>query len=59
MPDVALKIMLEIVTFGVGFSFIFAIAQVCRKNLCLSNYLNLLVFLGNSIIQLMVVLKVQ
>lgn len=51
--------MLEIVTFGVGFSFIFAIAQICRRNLGLSNYLNFLVFLGNSIIQLMVVLKVR
>ena len=59
MPDVTLKIMLEIVTFGVGFSFIFAIAQICRKNPGLSNYLNFLVFLGNSIIQLMVVLKVR
>ena len=59
MPDVTLRIMLEIVTFGVGFSLVFAIAQVCRKNLGLSNYLNFLVFLGNSIIQLMVVLKVS
>ena len=59
MPDVTLRIMLEIVTFGVGFSFIFAIAQICRRNLGLSNYLNFLVFLGNSIIQLMVVLKVR
>lgn len=59
MPDVALKIMLEIVTFGVGFSLVFAIAQVCRKNPGLSNYLNFLVFLGNSIIQLVVVLTVR
>jgi uncharacterized membrane protein len=51
--------MLEIVTFGAGFSFIFALAQVCRKNPGLSNYLNFVVFLANSIIQLLVVLKVQ
>ena len=51
--------MLEIITFGVGFSLVFAIAQICRKDLDLSNYLNFLVFLGNSIIQLMVLLKVK
>jgi AraC-like DNA-binding protein len=51
--------MLEIITFGVGFSLVFAIAQLCRKDPDLSNYLNFLVFLGNSIIQLFVVLKVK
>jgi len=51
--------MLEIITFGVGFSLVFAIAQICRKDLDQSNYLNFLVFLGNSIIQLFVVLKVK
>ncbi len=58
MPDVILRILLEIVTFGAGFSLVFAIAQICRKDLGLSNYLNFLVFLGNAIIQLMVVLKI-
>lgn len=58
MPDIVFRILLEIVTFGVGFSLVFAIAQVCRKDLGLSNYLNFLVFLGNGIIQLIVVLKV-
>lgn len=51
--------MMEILTFGVGFSLVFAIAQLCSKDRGLSNYLNFLVFLGNSIIQLMVVLKVK
>ena len=51
--------MLEIITFGFGFSLVFAVAQLCRKDPDLSNYLNFLVFLGNSIIQLMVVLKVE
>ncbi|HDP26258.1 MAG TPA: AraC family transcriptional regulator [Deltaproteobacteria bacterium] len=59
MPDVALRIMLEVLTFGVGFSLVFAIAQVCRKNPDQLSYLNFLVFLGNSIIQLVVVLKVR
>ncbi len=59
MPDVVLRIMLEIITFGVGFSLVFALAQVCRKDPDLSNLLNFLVFLGNSIIQLVVVLKVR
>lgn len=58
MPDILLRAMLEIVTFGVGFSLVFAIAQLCRKDPGLSNYLNFLVYLGNGIIQLMVVLKV-
>ncbi len=58
MPDVVLRILLEIITFGVGFSLVFAVAQICRKDPGLSNYLNFLVFLGNSIIQLFVVLKV-
>ena len=44
MPDVALRIMLEVLTFGVGFSFVFAIAQVCRKNPDQLTYLNFLVF---------------
>jgi AraC-like DNA-binding protein len=51
--------MLEIITFGVGFSLVFAIAQICRKGLDQSDYLNFLVFLGNSIIQLFVVVKVK
>jgi len=59
LPDIVLRIMLEIITFGVGFSLVFAIAQICRKDLDQSNYLNFLVFLGNSIIQLFVVLKVK
>jgi AraC-like DNA-binding protein len=59
LPDIVMKIMLEIVTFGVGFSLVFAIAQLCRKGPGLSNWLNFLVFLGNSIIQLFVVLKVK
>jgi len=54
-----MKIMLEIVTFGVGFSLVFAIAQLCRKSPDLSNWLNFLVFLGNGLVQLMVVLKVK
>lgn len=58
LPDVVLRILLEIITFGVGFSLVFAVAQICRKDPGLSNYLNFLVFLGNSIIQLFVVLKV-
>jgi AraC-like DNA-binding protein len=59
LPDVVLRIMTEIITFGVGFSLVFAIAQIFRKDPDLSNYLNFLVFLGNSIIQLIVVLKVK
>jgi AraC-like DNA-binding protein len=51
--------MLEIITFGVGLSLVFAIAQLCRKDRDQLNYLNFLVFLGNSIIQLFVVLKVK
>jgi len=51
--------MLEVVTFGVGFSLVFATAQLCRKDPGLSNVLNFLVYLGNGIIQLMVVLKVR
>lgn len=56
MPGILFKIMVELVTFGVGFSLVYAVAQVCRKDLGLPNYLNLLVFLGNSVIQLFVVL---
>lgn len=59
MTDILLRAMLEVVTFGAGFSLVFAIAQLCRKDPDLSNYLNFLVFLGNGIIQLMVVLKVR
>ena len=59
MLDIALRIMVEIITFGVGLSLVFAIAQLCRKDRDQSNYLNFLVFLGNSIIQLFVVLKVH
>ncbi len=51
--------MLEVVTFGAGFSLVCAIAQLCRKDPGLSNVLNILVYLGNGIIQLMVVLKVR
>ena len=39
-------------------TLVFALAQVCRKDPDLSNWLNFLVFLGNSIIQLVVVLDV-
>jgi len=59
LPDMAMKIMLEIVTFGVGFSLVFAVSQLCRKSPGLSNWLNFLVYLGNGIVQLMVVLKVK
>ena len=59
MPDIVLKVMLETITFGVSFSLVFAIAQLCRKDPGLSHWLNFLVFLGNSIIQLTVVLKVE
>lgn len=57
MSAVVFRIMLEVVTFGVGFSLVFALAQVCRKKPGLPDYLNFLVFLGNSVIQLFVVLN--
>lgn len=58
LSDVIFRVMLEIITFGVGLSLIFAIAQLCRKDPDQSIYLNFLVFLGNSLIQLLVLLKV-
>lgn len=58
MSNVVFRILLEIVTFGAGLSLVFAVAQICRKDPDQSIYLNFLVFLGNSLIQLLVVLKV-
>lgn len=50
--------LLPVVTFGVGFSALFAVAQLCRHQRSLADGLNFLVFLGNSAIQLFVVLYV-
>lgn len=57
MSDVLTRCLLAIVTFGVGFSFVFALAQLSRRQRGLADYLNCLVFMGNSVIQLFVVLN--
>lgn len=55
MPDALFALLLQVVTFGAGFSAVFALAQLVRQRPALADVLNFLVFLGNSVIQWFVV----
>ncbi len=59
LPDAFFALLVDFVAFGAGFSLVFALAQLFRKDPGLSHCLNFLVFTGNSLIQLIVVLKAR